>query len=69
MPSNSSKASTVLSSGGGSVTSRWRERVGGRTILPSPTAMLRWMRSRSQREDEDAELRRRDGKSDQSEDR
>ena len=69
MRSSSSKASTVFSSGGGSVTSRWRERVGGRTNLPSPTEMLRWMRSRAQREDEDAELRQRDGKSDQSEDR
>ena len=43
--------------------------MGGRTNLPSPTEMLRWMRSRAQREDEDAELRQRDGKSDQSEDR
>ena len=40
--------------------------MGGRTILSSPTAMLKWMRSRAQREDEDAEQRQRDGKDGQS---
>ena len=40
--------------------------MGGRAILSSPTAMLRWMRSRAQREDEDAEQRHRDGKDDQN---
>lgn len=63
---NSSQNSTVISAGSGSGTSRWRESVGGRTILSSPTAMLKWMRSRAQREDEDAEQRQRDGKDGQS---
>lgn len=61
---NSSQTSTVISLGSGSATSRWRERVGGGTILSSPSTMLRWMRSRAQREDEDAEQRQRDGKDD-----
>ena len=41
--------------------------MGGKTILSSPTAMLRWMRSR--REDEDEEQRQREGKDDQNTDR
>jgi len=63
---NSSLSSTVYSAGSGSRSNRWRERVGGRAVLPSPTTMLRWVRSRAQREDEDAERRQRDGKSEQS---